>query len=105
LIAPCGAVTGARNSSLGRGVLRIETIPQEARAMAALLVLHDKAIKPLLAAAQQHRRSRPPQNPAPLDIHYQAIRASMRGVFHELGIAAGTATIIFPGFASKGLRA
>jgi hypothetical protein len=67
---------------------RYEAIPQGARAMAALLVLRDKAIKPLLAAAQQHRRSRPPQNPTPLDVHYQTIRASMRGVFHELGIAA-----------------
>ena len=56
--------------------------------MAALLVLLDKAIKPLLAAAQHIGGSRPPQNPAPRDIHYQAIRASMRGVFHELGIAA-----------------
>ena len=45
-------------------------------------------IKPLLAAAQQHRRSRRPQNPSPLEIHYQTIRASMRGVFYELGIAA-----------------
>jgi hypothetical protein len=67
---------------------RYEAIPHGARAMAALLVLRDKAIKPLLAAAQQHRRSRRPQNPSPLDIHYQTIRASMRGVFHELGIAA-----------------
>src|SRR5580693_9520973 len=56
---------------------RYEAIPQGA-----------KAIKPLIAAAQQHRRSRPPQNPTPLDVHYQTIRASMRGVFHELGIAA-----------------
>jgi hypothetical protein len=56
--------------------------------MAALVVLRDKAIKPLLAAAQQHRRSRRRQNPTPLNIHYQTIRASMRGVFHELGIAA-----------------
>jgi hypothetical protein len=55
---------------------RYETIPQGARAMAALL-----------AAAQQHRRSRRPQNPSPLDLHYQTIRASMRGVFHELRIA------------------
>jgi len=52
------------------------------------LVLRDKAIKPLLAAAQQHRRSRRPQNPSPLDLHYQTIRASMLGVFQELGIAA-----------------
>ncbi len=56
--------------------------------MAALIVLREKAIKPLLAAAQQHRRSRRPQNPSSLDIHYQTIRASMRGVFHELGIPA-----------------
>jgi hypothetical protein len=28
-----------------------------------------------------------PQNPSPLDIHYQTIRANMRGVFHELWIA------------------
>ncbi len=47
--------------------------------MAALVVLRDKAIKPLLAAAQQHHRSRRAQNPTPLDIHYQTIRASMRG--------------------------
>jgi len=67
---------------------RYEAIPQGARAMAALVVLRDKAIKPLLAATQQHRRTRAPQNPSPLDIHYQTIRDSMRGVFHELGIAA-----------------
>jgi hypothetical protein len=67
---------------------RYEGIPQGVRALAALLVLRHKAIKPLLAAAQQHRRSRRPQNPSPLDIHYQAIQENMRGVFHELGIAA-----------------
>ena len=67
---------------------RYEAIPQGVRALAALVVLRDKAIKPLLAAAQQHRRARRPQNPSPLDIHYQTIRAGMRGVFHELGIAA-----------------
>jgi hypothetical protein len=67
---------------------RYQPIPQGLRAMAALIVIRDKAIKPLLAAAQQHRRSRRPQNPSPLDIHYQKLRADMQGVFHELGIAA-----------------
>ena len=67
---------------------RYETIPQGARAMAALVVLRDQVIKPLLAAALQRRRTRRPQNPTPLDIHYQTIRQSMRGVFQELGIAA-----------------
>jgi len=67
---------------------RYQPIPQGLRAMAALIVIRDKAIKPLLAAAQQHRRSRRPQNPSPLDIHYQKLRVDMQGVFHELGIAA-----------------
>jgi hypothetical protein len=67
---------------------RYQPIPQGLRAMAALIVIRDKAIKPLLAAAQQHRRSRRPQNPSPLDIHYQKLRLDMQGVFHELGIAA-----------------
>jgi len=67
---------------------RYQPIPQGLRAMAALIVIRDKAIKPLLAAAQQHRRSRRPQNPSPLDIHYQNLGADMKGVFHELGIAA-----------------
>jgi hypothetical protein len=67
---------------------RYQPIPQGLRAMAALVVIRDKAIKPLLAAAQQHRRSRPPQNPSPLDLHYQTLRAGMQRLFHELGIAA-----------------
>ncbi len=58
------------------------------RAMAALLVLREHAIKPLLAAAQQLRPTRGPQNPRPLDIHYQTIYAGMQGVFQELGITA-----------------
>jgi len=67
---------------------RYEAHPGGLRTIAALLVLRDKAIKPLLAAAQQRRPSRGPQNPTPLDAHYDAVRAGMRGVFHELGIAA-----------------
>jgi hypothetical protein len=58
------------------------------KAIAALLVLRDKAIKPLLAAAHDHRPSRGARNPTPLDAHYHAIRAAMRGVFDELGLAA-----------------
>jgi hypothetical protein len=55
---------------------RIETRPR------------DKAIKPLLAAAQELRPRRGAHNPTPLDAHYDALRAAMRRVFHELGIAA-----------------
>ncbi len=35
-----------------------------------------------------HRRSRRPRNPAPIDAHYYTIRAEMCAVFQELGIAA-----------------
>jgi hypothetical protein len=56
--------------------------------MTALLVLRDKAIKPLLAAAQPLRPKRGAHNPKPIDRHYDAIQAAMKGVFHELGLAA-----------------
>ena len=67
---------------------RYEPVPKGLRAMAALVVLRNKAIKPLLAAAQELRPSRGAQNPNPLDTHYDTIRTAMRGVFQELGIAA-----------------
>jgi hypothetical protein len=57
--------------------------------MTALLVLRDKAIKPLLAAATQPLHpARGAHNPKPIDAHYQTIRVAMKGVFHELGLAA-----------------
>ena len=56
--------------------------------MTALLVLRNKAIKPLLAAAQPLRPTRGAHNSKPIDAHYQTIRAAMKGVFHELGLAA-----------------
>ena len=55
---------------------------------AALLILRDKAIKPLLAAAQPLRPKRGAHNPKPIDLHYDAVQAAMKGVFHELGLAA-----------------
>ena len=56
--------------------------------MVALVVLRNKAIKPLLAAAQNLRPSRGAQNPRPLDKHYDTIRKAMQEVFQELGLAA-----------------
>ena len=51
-------------------------------------VLRNKAIKPLLAAAQPLRPTRGAHNLKPIDAHYDALRLAMRRVFHELGIAA-----------------
>ena len=67
---------------------RYEPLPTGLRAMTALLVLRDKAIKPLLAAAQPLRPTRGAHNPKPIDGHYRAIQVAMEGVFHELGLAA-----------------
>ena len=58
------------------------------KAMTALIVLREKVIKPLLAAAQAQRKPRKPRNPTPLDVHYESLRVAMRGVFQELGVAA-----------------
>jgi hypothetical protein len=67
---------------------RYESLPTGLRAMTALLVLRDKAIKPLLAATQPLHPARGAHNPKPIDAHYQTIRVAMKGVFHELGLAA-----------------
>jgi hypothetical protein len=56
--------------------------------MVALVVLRNKAIKPLLAAAQDLHPSRGAQNPRPLDRNYETIRMAMQSVFQELGLAA-----------------
>src|ERR1700720_2456492 len=67
---------------------RYEPLLTGLRAMTALLVLRDKAIKPLLAAAQPLRPKRGAHNPKPIDLHYDPIQTAMQGVFHELGLAA-----------------
>src|SRR5262245_62713576 len=60
---------------------RYESTASGLRAMVALVVLRNKAIKPLLAAAQRQRRSRSAQNPRPIDRHYETIRIAIQGVF------------------------
>src|SRR6267378_2060535 len=59
---------------------RYEPLPTGLRAMTALLVLRNKAIKPLLAATQSLHPARAAYNPKPIDAHYQAIRVAMKGV-------------------------
>ena len=71
-----------------RHTRRYETLPSGLRALTALLVLRNKAIKPLLAAARPLRPTRGAHNPHPIDAHYQTINLAMQGVFHELGLAA-----------------
>jgi hypothetical protein len=67
---------------------RYDVVSSGLRAITALLVLREKAIKPLLAAAQDITPVRGGQNPRAIDRHYQDLRLAMKGVFGELGIAA-----------------
>src|ERR1700758_4286273 len=67
---------------------RYEPLASGLRALTALIVLRNKAIKPLLAAARPFRPARGSRNPKPIDAHYQTIQGAMRGIFHELGLAA-----------------
>jgi hypothetical protein len=67
---------------------RYQSTSSGLKAMVALVVLRNKAIKPLLAAAQDLHPSRGAQNPRSLDRNYETIRTAMQSVFQELGLAA-----------------
>jgi hypothetical protein len=67
---------------------RYTSLASGLRAITALVVLRNKAIKPLLAAARPLHLTRGGLNPKPIDAHYHALRFAMQGIFHELGIAA-----------------
>ncbi len=70
------------------GSRRYQATPQGLRAMAALVTLLDKVIKPLLAGADKRRLETMPDNPHPIDRHYEAIQREMRDLFNALGLAA-----------------
>jgi hypothetical protein len=67
---------------------RYEPLTSGLRAITALIVLRNKAIKPLLAAARPLHPTRGTHNPKPIDAHYDTLQLAMQGVFAELGIAA-----------------
>jgi hypothetical protein len=67
---------------------RYEPVPEGLRALTALRILRDKIIKPLLAATSQPPPSSQPANPTSIDHHYETLRATMRDLFTELGVAA-----------------
>ena len=58
------------------------------RALTALVVLREKVIRPLLAASTRPEPHSKLSNPTPIDQHYENLRAGMRGLFTELGVAA-----------------
>ena len=67
---------------------RYEALPDGVRALTALLVLRDKVIKPLLAAARQPQLRCRTQNLTGIDQHYRTLGGAMSNLFQQLGIAA-----------------
>jgi hypothetical protein len=67
---------------------RYEPLHQGLRALTALVVLRGKLIRPLLAASIRPEPHSTLSNPTPVDQHYENLRAGMRGLFNELGLAA-----------------
>ena len=58
------------------------------RAMAALLLLRDKVVCPLLAAASTPCRAPTPRISSLLDQRYAGVHQEMRSLFNTVGIAA-----------------
>ena len=58
------------------------------RTLAALLILREKVIKPVLAGAGRPQRGRPPKNVHPLDVHYQTLQRDMVQALRFLKLAA-----------------
>jgi hypothetical protein len=74
----------------GRSEPRVVTNPYQkvyAR-IAALLILREKVIRPLLAASQGPGSAYKLNHPTPIDHHYEHLRAGMRDLFTALGLVA-----------------
>jgi hypothetical protein len=70
------------------GSRRYQATAQGLKAMAAVVTLLDKVIKPLLAGAGRAAPARRPEHDGPVDRHYQTIQREMQGLFNVLGLAA-----------------
>jgi len=58
------------------------------RTLAALLILREQVIKPVLAGVCRPKRGPPPTNLHPLDVHYQNLKVEMLATLRTLKIAA-----------------
>src|SRR5713101_8795562 len=57
------------------------------RTLAALFVLREKVLKPVLAAAGTPKPGRPPTRIHPLDAHYENLQRELRRTLETLGLA------------------
>lgn len=67
---------------------RYRVDPSALRAMAALLLLRDKVVSPLLAAASTCSSARKPRISSVLDQRYAGVHQEMRSLLDTVGIAA-----------------
>ena len=62
--------------------------PHSLRAIAALLILREQVIKPILAGVRSPRIGRRPKTWTAADRHYERLRIQMRPLLEELGLAS-----------------
>jgi hypothetical protein len=67
---------------------RYQAPPDAVRTIAALLILRDHVIRPLLAGMRTRRVGRKPKTWTVIDTHYETLRLDLRHLFQDLGIAA-----------------
>jgi hypothetical protein len=67
---------------------RYQFPPEGLRTIAALVVLREHVLKPILAGTAKPRQGRPPKHWTSIDAHYQALRKEMHALFTDLGLAA-----------------
>jgi hypothetical protein len=58
------------------------------RTLAALLILREKVLKPVLAGVCRPKRGRPPKTIHPLDLHYQTLQRQMLSTLQHRKLAA-----------------
>ena len=64
-----------------------QPLSQGLKTVAALVVLRERVIQPLLAGIATPRLGRKPKNWSSIDQHYETLRLNMRTLFQELGVA------------------
>jgi hypothetical protein len=67
---------------------RYSACPQALRALAALVIMREHVIRPLLAGALHMQVISKPRHLAPLDRQYRYLRRGMNDLLREVGIAA-----------------
>ncbi len=101
LLGPPGAPYTPRQATYDLAKLRGKTLVERVGAtrryqapipgvqtLAALLILREKVIKPVLAGAATPKPGPRPERTHPLDVHYDNLQRELRRTFETLGLAA-----------------